>query len=258
MVERLGRAWRVCATGLCFTSFGLGGLLLRVLVFPPLALALRPVALRQRVCKDVVHYAFRLFVWLMASLGVLRYEVRHAERLRRQGLLVVANHPSLIDVVLLISLVRRADCVVKAALARNPFTRGPVLATGYVCNDSGAGMVADCVASLRAGNNLVIFPEGTRTPPSGELQLQRGAANVAIRGGFALTPVVIRCEPPTLQKGTRWYRVPVRRPRFVLDVREDIDARQWVGQTADDVQAVRELTRLLTEFFSKEIRRGGA
>jgi 1-acyl-sn-glycerol-3-phosphate acyltransferase len=258
MVERLGRVWRVCATGLCFSSFGLGGLLLRVLVFPPLALALRPAARRQRVCKDVVHYAFRLFVWLMASLGVLRYEVRHGERLQRQGLLVVANHPSLIDVVFLIALVRRADCVVKAALARNPFTRGPVLATGYVCNDSGAGMVADCVASLRAGNNLVIFPEGTRTPAHGALQLQRGAANIAIRGGFALTPVVIHCEPPTLQKGTKWYRVPVRRPRFVLDVREDIDAREWVGQSADDVQAVREVTRLLTEFFSKEIRRGGA
>jgi 1-acyl-sn-glycerol-3-phosphate acyltransferase len=258
MFERLGRAWRVCATGLCFSGFGLGGLLLRVLVFPSLALALRPVARRQRVCKDVVHYAFRLFVWLMASLGVLRYEVRHGERLQRRGLLVVANHPSLIDVVLLIALVRRADCVVKAALARNPFTRGPVLATGYVCNDSGAGMVADCVASLRAGNNLVIFPEGTRTPPHGALLLQRGAANIAIRGGFALTPVVIHCEPPTLQKGTKWYRVPVRRPRFVLDVREDIDVRAWVGQTTDDVQAVRELTRLLTEFFTKEIRRGGA
>lgn len=33
MVERLDRAWRVCATGFCFSSFGVGGLLLRVLVF---------------------------------------------------------------------------------------------------------------------------------------------------------------------------------------------------------------------------------
>ncbi len=258
MVERLDRVWRVCATGLCFSSFGVGGLLLRVLVFPLLSFVLWSETLRQRVCKDVIHYAFRLFLWLMRTVGVLRYEVRHAERLHRQGLLVVANHPSLIDVVFLIALTRRADCVVKSGLARNPFTRGPVLATGYVRNDSGAAMVEDCIASLRAGNNLVIFPEGTRTTPNSPLRLQRGAANIAVRGGFALTPVVIRCEPPTLTKGEKWYQVPARRPRFVIDVHEDVSASQWVAPGVDDALAVRQVTQALSEFFTREVRREGA
>ncbi|WP_416052882.1 lysophospholipid acyltransferase family protein [Cupriavidus basilensis] len=258
MVERLDRAWRVCATGLCFSSFGVGGLVLRVLVFPLLAVLLWSSARRQRVCKNVVHYAFRLFLWLMRSVGVIRYEVLHPERLRRQGLLIVANHPSLIDVVFLIALTRQADCVVRSGLAHNPFTRGPVRATGYVCNDSGAGMVDDCIASLRAGNNLVIFPEGTRTPLHGPLRLQRGAANVAVRGGFALTPVVIRCEPPTLTKGEKWYRVPARRPRYIIDVREDVSVAQMVPSGLDDALAVRHLTQSLSEFFSREVRREGA
>lgn len=258
MVERLDRAWRVFATGLCFSSFGLGGLALRLVVFPLLSMILWSVRLRQRVCKEVIRLAFRVFVWLMTTVGVIRCEVRHAERLRRSGLLIVANHPSLIDVVLLIALVRRADCVVKAALLRNPFTRGPVLAAGYVCNDTGAGMVDDCIASLRAGNNLVIFPEGTRTPLQGSLHLQRGAANVAVRGNQALTPVVIHCEPPTLTKGQKWYRVPWRRPRYVLDVHPDVAVRDWVAHGSDDAQAVRQLTRALSEFFSREIRRDGA
>lgn len=258
MVERLDRAWRVCATGLCFSGFGLGGLLLRVLVFPMLALLPWSNARRQRICKDLIHHAFRLFLWLMRSVGVIRYEVRNGDRLRREGQLIIANHPSLIDVVFLIALTRRADCVVKAGLARNPFTRGPVLATGYVQNDSGAAMVEGCIASLRAGNNLVIFPEGTRTAPDGQLRLQRGAANIAVRGGFALTPVVIRCEPPTLRKGDKWYRVPVRRPRYVIDVREDIDVGQLVSPGVDDAMAVRQLTQALTEFFTREIRCEGA
>jgi len=148
--------------------------------------------------------------------------------------------------------------VVKSGLARNPFTRGPVLATGWVRNDSGAAMVDDCIASLRAGNNLIIFPEGTRTRPGQPLQLQRGAANVAVRGGFALTPVVIRCEPPTLTKGEKWYHVPVRRPRFVIDVHPDVPPAQWVAPGTDDAMAVRRLTQSLFEFFSREIRRAGA
>lgn len=258
MVERLDRAWRVCATGFCFSSFGVGGLLLRVLVFPALSLLPWSTETRQRVCRDVIHHAFRLFLWLMRSVGVIGYEIRHAERLQREGMLVVANHPSLIDVVFLMALTRRADCVVKSGLARNPFTRGPVLATGWVQNDSGAAMVDDCIASLRAGNNLIIFPEGTRTRPGQPLQLQRGAANVAVRGGFALTPVVIRCEPPTLTKGEKWYHVPVRRPRFVIDVHPDVPAAQWVAPGTDDAMAVRHLTQSLSEFFSREIRRAGA
>ncbi|WP_454766318.1 lysophospholipid acyltransferase family protein [Cupriavidus campinensis] len=258
MVERIDRAWRVCATGFCFSSFGVGGLLLRVLVFPVLALLPWSEPTRQRVCRDVIHHAFRLFLWLMRTVGVIRYEIRHAERLRRHGLLIVANHPSLIDVVFLMALARRADCVVKSGLARNPFTRGPVLATGWVRNDGGAAMVDDCIASLRAGNNLIIFPEGTRTRPGQPLQLQRGAANVAVRGGFALTPVVIRCEPPTLTKGEKWYHVPVRRPRFVIDVRPDVPPAEWVTPGTDDAMAVRQLTHSLSEFFSREIRRAGA
>ncbi|CAG9180229.1 hypothetical protein LMG32289_04556 [Cupriavidus pampae] len=261
MVEHwmpIERAWRVCATGLCFSGFGLGGLVLRMLVFPTLALLPWRAEQRARICKDVVHHAFRLFVWLMCASGVIRYEVRHAERLRRKGLLIVANHPSLVDVILIISLTRRADCVVKATLARNPFTRGPVRATGYVLNDSGMAMMQGCIDSLRAGNNLVIFPEGTRTPANGQIKLQRGAANIAVRGGFALTPVVIRCETPFLQKGDKWYRVPLRRPRFVIDVQEDLDPLQFVSAGADDAMAVRAVTHGLTEYFSREVRHAGA
>jgi len=258
MIESVGRAWRICATGICFACFGIGGLLLRLIVFPVLACVLRVRHSRERFCKDLIHFAFRGLVLLMCGLGVIRYEVRNAERLRRHGLLVVANHPSLIDVVFLISLVRQANCVVKAALLRNPFTRGPLRSAGYICNDAGADLIDDCLASLRAGNNLVIFPEGTRTPLKGPLQLRRGAANIAVRGGHALTPVTIRCEPPTLTKGEKWYQVPRRRPHITIDVHEDVSPETWVKPGTDDTRAVRQLTHSLSELFSRETRRGGA
>jgi len=258
MIEGLGKAWRIGATGICFACFGIGGLLLRIVVFPLLSCILRVEHAHRQASKDVIHFAFRGFVWLMCSLGVIRYEIRNAERLRRSGLLLVANHPSLIDVVFLIALVRKADCVVKAALLRNPFTRGPLLAAGYICNDSGAGLIDDCLASLRAGNNLVIFPEGTRTPLRGSLKLQRGAANIAVRGCWALTPVTIRCEPSTLTKGEKWYHVPRRRPYFTIDVHEDVPPEAWARPGLEDAQAVRQLTRSLSDFFSRETRREGA
>ncbi len=259
MADRIERGWRVLATALCFAVFGIGGLFLRLVVFPVLSLMPWPQATYQRVCRDVIHRALRLFLGLMSGLGVIQYEVRNAERLRRDGLLIVANHPSLIDIVFLMALTRGADCVVKADLAHNPFTRGTVAATGWIRNDAGgAAMVEDCIASLRAGSNLIIFPEGTRTIPGQPLLLQRGAANVAVRGGFDLTPVVIRCEPPTLTKGDKWYQVPARRPRYEIEVHPDLSVAPWMPADTEAVLAVRRLTRSLSEFFTREIRREGA
>src|SRR5207245_4177193 len=109
----------------------------------------------------------RCFIALLRLLGVIELAVAGRDRLERlRGAVVVANHPSLLDVVLLLSLIPNAQCVVKHQLWRNPFLRRVVAAAGYIRNDQPAeAFLACCVASLRAGQNLLIFPEGTRTRP---------------------------------------------------------------------------------------------
>jgi 1-acyl-sn-glycerol-3-phosphate acyltransferase len=251
MLAKLDQFYRMLATGFCFASFGLGGLVLRVLVFPMLQLCVRDHARRTALARETVRLSFRTFVAMMQGVGVLRYEVVGAERLEREGLLILANHPSLIDTVFLMAWVRHADCIVKSHLRDNPFTRGPVRAANYIANDGGPEMVDACIDSLRAGGNLIVFPEGTRTPPGGELAFKRGAANIAVRGRRAVTPVVIHCEPPTLGKGERWWQVPPRRVRFRIEVMEDIP----VGAPAEgqsEAVAARHLTGTLQEFFSQE------
>jgi 1-acyl-sn-glycerol-3-phosphate acyltransferase len=251
IAERLNHAWRVIGTGISFASFGVGGVLLWLLVFPAISLGVRDPERRGRVARKVISRTFGSFVELMRVLGVLTWEVRGAERLQRRGLLVLANHPTLIDVVFLVSLIPDADCVVKSRLARNPFTRGPIRATGYICNDSGAGLVQDCIASLRSGKNLVIFPEGTRTRRDVPQPLQRGAANIAIRGAVDITPVRIKCTPPTLGKGEKWYRVPSRRFHVSLDVGDDLAVAPFLDG-ATEAMAARRLTDYLTGYFELE------
>jgi 1-acyl-sn-glycerol-3-phosphate acyltransferase len=255
MLDLIGRYWRVCATGVCFAAFGLGGLLLRVFVFPVLNLVMHNRARRVSAARTIIRLAFRGFVGLMHGLGVLRYQIVGLEKLDRRGLLILANHPTLIDTIFLMAFVKRADCIVKARLWNNPFTAGPVRAAGYIDNEEGAAMMDACIASLRAGNNLIVFPEGTRTPADGGIALKRGAANIAVRGLRSVTPVLIECRPRTLGKGDKWWRVPAAHVQFRIEVKEDIEIVRFIGNDTSEVMAVRRLTDHLQRYFTEEHRR---
>jgi 1-acyl-sn-glycerol-3-phosphate acyltransferase len=252
MLDRIDRAWRVLATALCFAAFGLGGIVFGLVVFPLLQLCVRDGERRRILARQVIHRSFGWFVAMMRAAGVITYEVSGLQRLRPGGQLILANHPTLIDVVLLMSAIERSDCIVKSSLGRNPFTRGPVLAAGFVLNHSVEGLLEDCIASVRTGNNLIIFPEGTRSSRTGPLHLQRGAARVALHGQMDITPVRIRCTPRTLGKGEKWWRVPKQRPHFRLDIDTPIAVANFLAEPVNHALAARRLTEHLTDYFSRE------
>lgn len=244
--------WRLIATGLSFALFGLGGLFLRVAVFPLQALLPGDAALRRRRARHTVSRSFWAFVQFMYRTRVLTYEVEGAERLGRPGQLIIANHPSLIDVVLLIAQIRDANCVVKQSLWDNPFTRGPVRAAQYISNDGSAEMLDAAADALKAGQTLIIFPEGTRTTPGEPPRFHRGAAAIALRGARVVTPVAISVTPTTLTKAEPWYRIPPRRVHFQLRVGADIDPQAFAARGPAPI-ASRQLNDYLHRHFMKEL-----
>lgn len=219
------RTWRLLGTGVSFALFGLGGLVLAATVFPLFNLLVRNRERRAALAQQTVHAAWRVFVRFMALAGVLTYECRGAHLLRQdRGTLVIANHPSLLDIVFIMSFMQRTQCVVKAGVWRNPFMRGAVTAANYIPNTGDPErLLEDCAAALAAGNNLVIFPEGSRTLPGQKRKYQRGFAYIALRANAPIRLVTVTCTPPTLLKGEPWYRIPSRRPHWIIRVHERID-----------------------------------
>ncbi len=244
--------WRLLATAACFAVFGLGGLVLWVLVFP----VLRIISGGRRFerIQWVVHKSFAAFLWLMEAVGVMRMEVIGAEKLRNcRGALVLANHPTLIDVVALVSLMPATSCVVKQALWLNPFLGGVVRAAGYISNSDSDSLIDDCARALRRGRSLVVFPEGTRTQPGEPLGFQRGAAYIALRSGVPVLPVLIDCSPSTLTKCEKWYQIPSRRFHLRIKVLDPISSNRWIESSETQTIAARKLTRAFEGFFIKEL-----
>ncbi len=243
LIGRIDFLWRLFATGLSFAAFGIGGIVFAFTVFPVIKLFVRDLRRRADLAQRAVHWMFRVFRCFMVTMGVIDFEAKDVENLRNdRGLLVVANHPTLLDVVLLMSLMDRAQCVVKHHIWSNPFMRGAVTAANYIRNDDDPEkLIADCSAALADGNNLIIFPEGSRTVPGRPRRLQRGFANVAVRSRSPVRLVTIGCLPPTLLKGEKWYRIPPRRPRFTVEIHEVVDPDRLFGVGPHSV-AVRRLT----------------
>ena len=241
--------WRVFGTGMGFLAVGIGG----VIVFPLLNVFVRGCERRAVIARDLIGFTFRCIVRSMRAMGVFQYEINGVERLERQGLLILANHPTLIDIVFLIAFVKRANCIVKSALWRNPFTHSTMRAAAYIRNDDdGSRLVDDCITAMRNGSNLIIFPEGTRTPADGSIALKRGAANIAVRGLRNITPVLIRCTPTMLSKGVKWWRLPPRSSYFKIEIDEDIEIRPFIAAAGSDVLAARQLTDHLQNYFTEK------
>jgi 1-acyl-sn-glycerol-3-phosphate acyltransferase len=244
--RKLNHAWRIFATGFVFVLFGVGALFISITMFPLLRLTAWNADTARRRIQRGMQATFWVYMEIMRVLGILTYRVEGAERLRERGRLVVANHPTLIDVVLLVSLMPEVDCIVKRGLWRNPFLRWPVSWAGYLPNSEGEELIKECAATLKRGHSLLVFPEGTRTVPGQPLRMHRGAAHIALAADVELLPVTIRCEPPTLFKGNPWYRVPARRFHMQVVVGAPIAAREFRQGGEADARSARHLTQWLT------------
>ena len=254
LIQHIDYGWRLLATAISFTSFGIGGVLLWLLVFPLLSLWPGNRDQKTRRAQFTVHISFYAFIGLMHRLGVMTYEVIGLEKLNRPGQLIVANHPTLVDVVFLLSRIKQANCIVKASLWRNPAMRGPILNAGYISNADSETMINDCAAWLQAGGAMIIFPEGTRSVSGLPYRFQRGAAAIALQADSIITPVTLSCRPSTLTKAQAWYQIPPQRFHLQMIVGEDIEMAPFRALQPRSI-AVRRLTHYLQDYFTQQRER---
>ncbi|PCJ71645.1 MAG: 1-acyl-sn-glycerol-3-phosphate acyltransferase [Rhodobiaceae bacterium] len=256
MFTKFNYYWRLFATGLCFTLFGLGGIAIGFLLFPLIHLFSSNRVRAQRRCQYVVHRSFKLFVWTMKIAGVLTYKIEGVEFLEDDSSgIVVANHPSLIDVVFIVACIPNALCIVKKAAWSNPFMMGVMWATGYVSNDIPERMLEECIDRVQGDEKLVIFPEGTRTVPGRPMKLMRGAASIIVRSRTPFIPITITNNPTTLTKAEKWYQIPSKRMHLRMDVRAAIDPGPYIIEGESLSLASRRMNKMLREILVEGVER---
>jgi len=188
----------------------------------------------------------RVFHAYLNSFRLLRFNINCFPGPLPEGpCVIIANHPTLIDVTALLSLYPGLCCVAKSELFRNPLVGRVVRTCDYISSQrggpmSGASVVLSGLDRLRRGEKVMIFPEGTRSPLQGLHPFQRGAFEMAVRADVPVVCFWIRCTPRTLHPdlpllSSRWGA-----STYTVDQLPVAEPSSWCGDAkamARDVQA---------------------
>ena len=184
-------AYRVLAKWFSFFFFGFSTIILVTVIFPVTRLIIHPRERFRRFGRRFVSSSMRFFINVMHIVGAASLEPLDREPYRNlRSKIVVANHPSLLDVIMLLSLIPNADCIV-AGYTERSILRGVVRQLYILSSHDSDDILEACSESLKQGNCLIIFPEGTRTPRTGKIIVKKGAARIALNSGCNILPLHI-------------------------------------------------------------------
>lgn len=174
-----------------YAYFGIGSMILAIFVFPWIRVFVHPKEKFQIAARKFVSSSFRGFINIMRATGTVSLKVSDRDSFKNlHGKVIVANHPSMLDFVFIMSLVPTANCIVRGGLA-NTVLAG-VIRQCYIVNSLDFDELCNlCKQTLDEGNNVIIFPEGTRTPRHGSNPYKKGAARIAYFSKCDIQPVLV-------------------------------------------------------------------
>jgi 1-acyl-sn-glycerol-3-phosphate acyltransferase len=227
---------------------------LSVLIWLPMVAVVRLVTMPFDKGAYAAGYLFRKVVMPNSWLNPLwKFTVSgEAPDDMRKPYVVVANHESFVDMLLLSHLPWEMKYLSKIEIMKIPFL-GQLMRLArdipLVRGDAKSGIAALNIAKERLGNktSVLIFPEGSRSK-TGELrEFSAGAFKIAIEGGYPILPLAIHGTRDCLNKGS-WIQGRANAEVRVLEpvpteglTKRDLDALRT--QVRDTIVAAREQLR---------------
>ena len=147
----------------------------------------------------------RSSVWLMRVICNTKLEVRGLEKIPDGPLIVASKHQSMWETFALMPFFDAPLFIYKRELAWIPFFGWYLMKSGMIGVDRSGGlrslmeMARRAPKEIRSGRQLIIFPEGTRTPVGAPPDYMTGVGQIYTSSG-------VPCLPVALNSGLFWPR----------------------------------------------------
>lgn len=167
--------------------------------------ALPTFALPPRTTLTVAKWWANVTLVLMRVVCNIKVEFRGVEKIPQGPLVVIAKHQSFWETFVLPGFFHHPIFILKRQLMQIPVFGQFLVKTGMIAIDRNAGvkalldMTRRAREAVRAGRQLVIFPEGTRRAPGAPPDYKTGFAQIYSSCG-------VQCLPIALNSGLFWPR----------------------------------------------------
>jgi 1-acyl-sn-glycerol-3-phosphate acyltransferase len=143
-----------------------------------------------------------LYTWLNPAWPVT---VSGREKIGDEATVMVANHLSFLDILVLFRLLTHFKWVSKVENFRVPFIGWNMVLNDYIPLTRGdrtsvVQMMRACERTLASGSSIMMFPEGTRSPSGRMRRFKTGAFELAIKSRRPIQPIVIQGTHDALPK----------------------------------------------------------
>lgn len=212
---------RILLTGSSFLMFNVGSAILSWILVPRAKRRIEKLPPEERRAAWTEFY-LAAHRWIVQYMRVLRLYSYTPPPLpddlpEGTGYVIISNHPSLIDILIVKATIPGATCVVRHDLFHAPHLKNLLVHGNDFSGPSARGgalgettVLDTFVERLKMGFPVVIFPEGTRSKRYRLNRFRRGAVEAAVRAGVPIVPLFISFHPPTLMHGQKWWEVPDR------------------------------------------------
>lgn len=241
LLSQLTYPLRLAAAFFTLSLFFVGSLFLGLAVLPLIAVV--SLLLKRRpydLCRRFVHTGFAWYLRLVRIVRLVEFRFFPLEASKEDfgPFVAVANHPSLLDTPVMGAFLGPTTFTIRHTAAR--FT---VSLASYLCGYlpirhgslfSAEEFIAAASARIRRGEPVMMFPEGTRSPPEGTHRFIRIPFDVAARAGVPLRVFAIRCRPRILTKEKTVFQWPSQMVSYdIIEVaRFDIEPNPGAARKA--------------------------
>jgi len=239
--SRLNRLLRGFGHAIIWALFGVAA---PILTLGLLALYALPIERSHKttLTRKAVSLSCLFYLNSMRNLGLMSYTIKPETTIKAKGKLIIANHPSLLDAFFILGMCPNLCCIAKGSLWKNPYTAVIVRMADYIHNGTD-DFIEQTKRRLDKGENILIFPEGTRNQYDDQLDFKRGAANIAILAECDILPILIQCYPRAMQKGEKPYSIPPIAPLFSFTTLPVIETVKHIDINAPKTVQYRQLTQ---------------
>ncbi len=242
------KIWRSILVLFSFAIFGTGAVILNFTVFPLAKYFIKEENLLY-FYSDIIHNSWKWFVKWLSVTQVIRLDIEDISSIKNK--VIVATHPSFIDVLILIAMIPRTTCVVKHALSKNPILTNLISSIFILDNDNLDSIKSQTKTMIEKGFNIIIFPSGTRHRKNEFPKIKKGAATIAMNAGVNIVALKYYTDFDFLFINQPIYEAGEKPVTYELTVAGEINTSEEMKKFDSEIVIKKNITKMIENILYK-------